>query len=139
MSKRYLGIICLLYSFLFSYVVITGKIKNFLAPQMQIYIKLSIVPMLLIGIVIIFNKNIHYKFKLSDLILLLPIVLLVLAGDGKLSPNFASNRIININVNRTKNEEIIDEKPKEEIIENETEETIEVEDKNMILLILILI
>jgi hypothetical protein len=39
MSKRYLGIICLLYSGLFGYVIFFDKLKNFLAPQMQIYIK----------------------------------------------------------------------------------------------------
>lgn len=103
--KRYLGIICLLYSGIFGYVVFFDKLKMFLAPQMQIYIKLSIVPMLLIGLVMLFNNKVHYKFKISDLVLILPLILLIFAGDGRLTASFASNRTTNLNTeNRTKTE-----------------------------------
>ena len=108
MSKRYLGIICLLYSGIFAYVVIFDKLKLFLAPRMQIYIKLSIIPMLLIGLIMLFNNKVSYKFKISDLILLLPIILLILSGDGRLTSSFASNRTVNLK-NRTKTEEEIQE------------------------------
>lgn len=114
--KRYLGIICLLYSGIFGYVVFFDKLKMFLAPQMQIYIKLSIVPMLLIGLVMLFNNKVHYKFKISDLVLILPLILLIFAGDGRLTSSFASNRTTNLNTeNRTKSEEKVEDK-KEEII-----------------------
>ncbi|MCR4580979.1 MAG: TIGR03943 family protein [Bacilli bacterium] len=113
MSKKYLGIICLLYSGIFGYVVFFDKLKNFLAPQMQIYIKLSIIPMLIIGIVMLFNNKVNYKFKASDLVLILPLVLLILSGDGRLTASFASNRTMNFNTeNRTKAE--VKEKSKEE-------------------------
>jgi uncharacterized repeat protein (TIGR03943 family) len=102
--KRYLGIICIIYSAIFSYVIFFDKIKNFLAPQMQIYIKIAIIPLLIIGIVMLLNKDVHYRFKISDLILLLPLVLLIIASDGRLSSNFASNRTANLN-NRTKIEQ----------------------------------
>ncbi len=118
MSKRYLGLICLLYSGIFGYVVIFDKLKNFLAPQMQMYIKLSIIPMLLIGLVMLFNNKVNYKFKISDLILVLPLVLLIFAGDGRLTSSFASSRITNLNTeNRTKSEEKVEAKKEEEIIE----------------------
>ena len=110
MSKRYLGIICLLYSGIFGHVLLFDKIKLFLAPQMQIYIKLSIIPMLLIGFVMLLNNKVYYKFKISDLLLILPLVLLIFSGDGRLTSKFASNRTINLNVeNRTKS---IDKKEK---------------------------
>ncbi len=118
MSKRYLGLICLLYSGIFSYVVIFDELKLFLAPQMQIYVKLSIIPMLLIGLVMLFNNKVHYKFKISDLVLILPLILLIFAGDGRLTSSFASNRTTNLNTdNRTKSEEKIEDKKEEEIIE----------------------
>lgn len=105
--KRYLGLICLLYSGIFGYVVIFDKLKNFLAPGMQIYIKLSIVPMIFIGLVMLFNDNVHYKFKISDLSLILPFILLIFAGDGRLTVNFASNRVTNLNIeNRNKSEDM---------------------------------
>ena len=94
--KRYLGIICLLYSGIFGYVVLFDKLKLFLAPGMQLYIKLSIIPLLLIGLVMIFNSKVHYKFKVSDLILILPLILLIFAGDGRLTASFASNRSMNL-------------------------------------------
>jgi len=94
--KRFLGIICLLYAFIFTYVVIFDKLKNFLAPSMQIYLKLSIIPLLVIGIVMLTNKS-HYKFKFSDLVLIVPLIFLILAGDGRLTSSFASNRSSNFN------------------------------------------
>ena len=115
--KRYLGIICLLYSAIFSYVVFFDKLKNFLAPQMQIYIKIAIIPLLIIGLVMLFNNNVHYKFKISDLVLLLPLVLLIIASDGRLSSNFASNRTANLN-NRIKVEQ------KEEVNPNDNQEPV---------------
>ena len=114
--KRYLGIICLLYTGIFGYVVFFDKIKFFLAPQMQIYIKLSIVPMLLIGLVMLFDKNVHYKFKISDLVLLLPVILLIFAHDGRLTSSFASNRMTNFNRTKSElNEEISIDVPEETI------------------------
>ena len=114
MSKKYLGLILLLYSCIFGYVLIFDKLKLFLAPGMQIYFKLSIIPMLLIGLVMLFNNKVQYKFKVSDLVLILPLIFLIFAGDGRLTSSFASNRTTNLNYeNRTKNEV----KAKEEIIE----------------------
>lgn len=119
--KRYLGFICLLYSAIFGYIVVFDKLKLFLAPTMQIYIKLSIIPLLLIGLIMLFNNKVHYKFKISDLILLLPVILLILAGDGRLTASFASNRTINLNKNNSinkvtnkQNEDNSKEKLKEE-------------------------
>jgi len=62
---------------------------------MQLYIKLSVIPLLVIGLIILFHNN--YKFKISDLILLLPIVLLIISGDGRLTSSFAINRTTNFN------------------------------------------
>ncbi len=127
MSKRYLGIVCLIYSAIFSYVTIFDKLKNFLAPSMQIYLKLSIIPLVIIGLVLLFNNKVTYKFKVSDLVLLLPIIFLILAGDGRLTTSFASNRTLNLNTeNRTKT--VDDKESKEE----QVEETKEKEEKVVI-------
>ena len=129
MKKRFLGIICLLYAGIIIYIWMLDELKNFLAPQMQIYIKLSVVPMLLIGLVMLFNNNIHYKFKISDLVLILPLMMFIFTGDGRLTSTLASNRTINYNIeNRTKTEETTEkidkeEEKQEEIKEEEKEET----------------
>ena len=75
---------------------------------MQVYLKISIIPLLLIGLVLIFNNKITYRFKISDLILILPIIMLIFAGNGRLTSNFASNRT-NSFKNKTKviNKEVI--------------------------------
>ena len=90
--KKFLGIICFIYAGLILYIWIFGKLKYFLAPQMTIYLKLSTILLILMGFVLIFN-NIHYKFKITDLVLLLPIIMFLLTGNGKLSLNFASSRV----------------------------------------------
>lgn len=134
MSKRYLGIICILYSGIFGYVIFFNKLKFYLAPQMQIYIKLSLIPMIIIGLVMLFNNKVHYKFKISDLVLLLPLVLLIFAGDGRLTSDFASNRTTNLNIeNRTKSDDTSngqEESKNKETKENDKKEIEEVKEES---------
>ena len=91
--KKFLGIICLIYSGIIAYVWIFNEMKNFLAPTMQIYLKVSLFPLVVIGLVLYFEEHIHYKFKVTDIILFLPIIMFVFAGNGRLSASFATNRM----------------------------------------------
>ena len=112
--KRFIGIICILYSLIIYYVWYFDKLKNYLSPQMQIYIKCISIPLLVMGIVLLVCKKIEYRFKISDLILLLPLVMLIISSDGKLSMNLASNRMGNFSNNNSSEFEI-DELSDEEI------------------------
>ena len=107
MKKKFLGIICIIYSLLIIDIWLSGRLDHYIAPNMQIYLKISIIPMLLMSIVIFVNKF-HYKYKVSDLVLLLPFIMLFLAGDGNLSMSLASNKIGNFRNSKSKNEEIIE-------------------------------
>lgn len=91
--KKFLGIICLLYSLIIIYIWISNKLDNYLAPTMQMYLKISLIPLIIMGLVLCFNSKFNYKFKTIDLILLLPVLMLILSGDGVLSMNFANNRM----------------------------------------------
>ena len=130
--KKFLGLICIIYSGIIGYVWIFDKLKNFLAPNMQIYLKLSLIPLLIMGIILLKEKN--DKFKISDLILLLPIVMIVLASDGKLSTSIAINRsskpkvVKKVNIKETKEEE--DETEEIEIDKDNLEIHFDVIDKN---------
>ena len=92
MKNKFLGIVCIIYASIIIYVWELDLLKNFLAPNMQIYIKLSIIPLLIMGLIIIFNPKLKYRFKITDLFLLLPIIMLVLANDAKLGEKLSSNR-----------------------------------------------
>lgn len=92
MKKHFLGIVCFAYTFLILYVKFSNNLKNYLAPQMQKYILWSVPVLFLIGLVMCFNNHIHYKFKFSDLVLLLPILMIIFAGNGRLSTSLANNR-----------------------------------------------
>ena len=117
MKKKFLGIICIIYSFMVIGVIVSDKLKNYLAPNMQIYIKVASIVLLIIGFVIIFSKEFHYKFKVTDIILFLPIIMIIISGDGKLSNNIASNRMnIKTVKKETIKEEKTEDKEKEEII-----------------------
>jgi uncharacterized repeat protein (TIGR03943 family) len=115
MKKKFIGIIYLLYSGIIIYILLTNQLKNFLAPQMQIYVKVLVIPMIIIGIVMLFNKE-EYKLKITDIILLLPLALLLLAGNTKLTTSFASNRTINTNYSKRVKTKTIKEETKEEIV-----------------------
>lgn len=127
MNKKFLAIVCFLYSAIIIYVWFFDKLKNYLAPNMQIYLKLSLILLLLMGLVLLVSKDSHYKFKISDLVLLLPLVLLIFAGDGRLTASFANNRLNSQakTKNVEKQEEIISDV---EVIEEEKEETEEQEE-----------
>lgn len=94
MKKRYLSIICIIYSILLIYLVLTNNLNVFLAPNMHIYTYLCIIPLIVIGITLLIKVS-DFKFKITDLILLLPIIMLILSGDGTLSTSFAKARINN--------------------------------------------
>lgn len=102
MMKKFLGIVCFIYASLIMYVWLRGTLDNYIAPNMQIYIKSSIIPFIIIGLVLVLNNKINYKFKVSDLILLLPILFVFLSGDGVLSVSVA--KVKATTKNRTKTE-----------------------------------
>ena len=105
MKKKYLGFVCFIYVFIIIYVWLSGNLNNYLAPNMQFYLKLSIIPISIIGVLFLVC-DIHYKFKYSDLLLVIPLIVIILAGDGNLSVSFAQNKVIKIS--RRSNEEIVD-------------------------------
>ena len=90
--KKFLGLICIIYSVIIGYVWFFDKLKYFLAPNMQIYLKSSLIPLLIMGIILLKEKK--DKFKISDLILLIPILMIILSSDGKLSLSYASNKVV---------------------------------------------
>lgn len=110
MKKHFLGIICFVYVFIIIYVIIANILKNFLAPKMQIYLILCLVPLIIMGIILCFGKENSYKFKLIDLILLLPLVMIVMAGDGRLSVSNLDSHVDN----DLKKEAVLKEEKKEE-------------------------
>ena len=94
MKKNFLGIICLLYTIIIFYMSITGLIANYLAPFMQKYLIIAILPLLIIGIVLIRDK--HYHFKVTDLVLLLPIICIFITNDAHLSNSLVINKNNNV-------------------------------------------
>jgi len=96
--KRFLGLVSVLYSGIIIFVWVNNSLKNYLAPNMQIYLKIALFVLIVMSLVLLFNNKIEYKFKVSDLVLLLPLLLLILSGDGRLSVNLASNRKMNYSV-----------------------------------------
>lgn len=117
MSKRFLGIVSIIYSLIILYVWINGTISNYLAPNMQIYLKVACFPLLIMGIALSIKASDHYHFKMSDLILLIPIIFLVISGDGRLSSSLAGNRMSSFTGGSKLNVKTTE--PKEEIVSND--------------------
>ena len=95
MKKKFLALVCFIYTGIILYVKVAGSLKNYLAPNMQNYLIWSAVPILILGVSLLYGDN-HYKFKVSDLILILPVVMLILSGDGKLTTSLAKARTSNL-------------------------------------------
>ena len=103
MKKRFLGIVCLIYSLIIIFIWTKGILGNFIAPNMQIYIKSSVIPLIVIGIVLLIDNKIKYNFKISDLVLLVPILFLLFVGDGNLSMDIAKIKATAKNKNNIEN------------------------------------
>ena len=124
MKNKFLGIICLLFAGIIIYVWYTDSLKNYLAPNMHIYLKVSAVALIIIGLIILLSEF-HYKFKVLDLVLFLPLIILIIAGDGRLSTSFASNRSSNIAAKKVSKTETKKEEKKDETKEDKKEEPVE--------------
>ena len=96
MRKKYLGLICLLYAGIILFVNHYNILRNFLAPSMQIYLKCAVPLLIFMAIIIFYSDKFHYHFKVSDLVLILPLVMLIAAGDGRLSTSLSTNKVSNI-------------------------------------------
>lgn len=96
MKKKFFGIICFLYLGMIYFLWFSGSLKNYLAPNMQVYLKLSTILFFFLGVSSFCGRKEKHSIVWSDLILILPLVMLFLAGNGKLSMDFAQNRSSNI-------------------------------------------
>ena len=103
MRNKFLGFICLLYSILITYNWYFDKLKNYLAPQMQMYIKISFFPLIIISLVLLINRS-NNKFRINDLVLILPLIMLIISNDGILNASLAANRMNNTQQKRIKEE-----------------------------------
>lgn len=99
MKKRFLGIICIIYFIIILYVLITNKLKNFLVPSMHIYLILVLPFLLIMGIINIKENN--YNYKVKDLILLLPLLLIITSYDGRLTASFSKKRMASFDIKTT--------------------------------------
>lgn len=93
MKKKFLGIIFIIYSLIIVYTIVFNKLDKLLAPSMQLYIKIAVIPLFIMGIIMLTNIT-RYKFKYSDLILLLPLIIIILSGNSVLSSTYAKNKSI---------------------------------------------
>ena len=125
--KKYLGFICLLYFCIIIYVFKAEKIKYFLSPSMLFYLKTSLIVLFILTIFVFAFKKFKYKFRLSDLILTIPLIMLVFASDCTFSSSFASNRMNIPKKNNKSNETNI-----EKLIENPLEGKQTEEDENIV-------
>ena len=130
--KKYRSLISLIYLIIIMYVWQSNILKNFLAPSMQIYLKISTIVLFFMFMIELFTNS-TYKFKVSDLILLLPILMLILSGDAKLSINLSEGRRLNYSYKENTKEEK-KEQQQEEVVEEIKEEinTIDIEMKDSV-------
>lgn len=106
MRNQFLGLICFLYGVIVFFVFLTDKMDNYLAPNMQLYLKIALPVLFIIGIVLLLSKE-KQSFHGKELVLLIPVIFLISSGDGKLTINFAYNRNNSFQASRvsTKNNE----------------------------------
>lgn len=99
MKKNLIGTIFISYALLIFATYLIGTLNNFLASKMILGTLSSGIVMLVCGIIFIFDKSIYIKTKKYNYILILPFVMIFIAGNGELSLELASNRASNLSSN----------------------------------------
>lgn len=107
MKRKYLGLVCLLYSAMVLYVYLKKYLNNYLSLSMQKYILITSPILIIMGIVLIIDKH-DDKFKLNDLCLLLPVFMIFLSNDGRLTTSLANNRANNFSKKVEIKEEVVE-------------------------------
>lgn len=90
--KKFIGYICLYYSFIIGYIYFSNNLGNYLAPNMHKNIIISGIVLLIIGLVLLRKDHIHYEFKKLDILLLIPIIFLFLSQDGQLDTSIVRSK-----------------------------------------------
>ena len=90
--KKFIGYICIYYSFIVGYIYLSGNLSNYLAPNMHKNIIIAGIVLLIIGLVLLRKEHTHYEFKKSDILLLIPIIFLFLAQDGQLDASITKSK-----------------------------------------------
>lgn len=122
LKEKYLSFIFFIYFILIIYLKITGKLGNFLSPSMQRNALISGIIFLILSIYILIS-NFKYKIKWINLILILPIIIALNAGDGIFSQEFAKNKEIGLNrITRLTHKKLEENKRKEEQEQKEKNE-----------------
>lgn len=90
--KKFIGYISIYYSFIVAYIYFSGNLGNYLAPNMHKNIIIAGIVLFIIGLVLLRKKHLHYEFKKSDILLLIPIIFLFLSQDGQLDTSIVRSK-----------------------------------------------
>ena len=97
LKKQFKRLIILSYAIIMFFVVFSGLISKFVHPRMIPYIITCGIILLVFFVTDIFNKKeVNNKFVKSDIIYVLPIILILFINNGNLSANVISNKGINV-------------------------------------------
>ena len=136
MKDKILGIYFVVLSFVIYTLYFVGYLNNFLAAKMIMFSLISATILLVLGLLILFNKIKNLKLSKNTCILIIPLIMIVIANDGKLSLELAKKRGSNLSVSiadKTNNNST-SYKPEEnkENKENKVENNHEINDDNYI-------
>lgn len=90
--KKYIGYISLYYAFIIGYIYFSGNLSNYIVPSMQINCIIASILLLIGGLILLKKDHLHYEFKKSDIILLIPLLFLFIANDGELNTSIVKSK-----------------------------------------------
>ena len=130
MKEKFLGIYFIILSLTIYILYFLGFLNNFLANKVIIFSLLSGVLLLIIGILLVCNKFSNIKIEKNTMLLVIPIIMIIIAGDGKLGLEFSKKRGSNLSTLNSINN--YNYNYEEEDANNESDKVYEINDKNYV-------
>ena len=106
MKQKLVGIYFILFSIIIYVMYFTKYLQSFLARKVLGFTLIAALLLLVLGILILIGKIKNLNIKKNSYILIIPIIMLIIAGDGTVSLNLAKKRGSNLSAvkaNKTNN------------------------------------
>lgn len=133
MKEKLLGIYFIIMGLMIYILYFVGYLNNFLASKMIVFSLITGVIFLISGILILCNKIRNITLKKDSLLLIVPVIMIFVAGNGELSLELAKKRANNLALTGVSSTQSFTDTESDVVLNNNEEVLYELNDSNYVI------